>query len=105
MAAAIVSRAHTFSLASVALIPVDEQTDAESIAEKIHAITLPMGVSTTSLPNISSLSAQNLVSSVSGMIALATKGVSLIDEVTATWSVLENARKPIVGVILADIAH
>ena len=105
MAAAIVSRAHTFSLASVALIPVDEQTDAESIAEKIHAITLPMGVSTTSLPNISSLSAQNLVSSVSGMIALATKGVSLIDEVTATWSVLENARKPIVGVILADIAQ
>ena len=105
MAAAIVSRAHAFSLASVALIPVDEQTDAESIAEKIHAITLPMGVSTTSLPNISSLSAQNLVSSVSGMIALATKGVSLIDEVTATWSVLENARKPIVGVILADIAQ
>ena len=105
MAASIVSRAHAFSLASVALIPVDEQTDAESIAEKIHAITLPMGVSTTSLPNISSLSAQNLVSSVSGMIALATKGVSLIDEVTATWSVLENARKPIVGVILADIAQ
>jgi len=102
VAAAIIARAHALSLSSVALVPVDSQTDAQSLAEKLHAVTSPLGVATTSLANISSLSAQNLVSSASGMIALAAQGVSSIDEVTTTWSVLENAQKPIVGVILAD---
>jgi len=63
-----------------------------------------LGVATTSLANISSISAQDLVSSASGMIALAAQGVSSIDEVTTTWSVLENAQKQIVGVILADLS-
>jgi hypothetical protein len=102
VAAAIIARAHALSLSSVALVPVDSQTDAQSLAERLHAVTSPLGVATTSLANISSLSAQDLVSSASGMIALAAQGVSSIDEVTTTWSVLENAQKPIVGVILAD---
>ena len=102
VAAAIVARAQGLSLSSVALVPVDEQTDAQSLAEKIHAVTSPMGIATTSLANISSLSAQNLVSSASMMIALATQGVSSIDEVAKTWSILENAQKPIVGVVLVD---
>jgi hypothetical protein len=102
MAAAIVARAHALSLTSIALVPVDSQTDTQSLAEKIHAVTSTMGIATTSLANISSLSAQDLISSTSGMITLATQGISSIDEVTTTWSVLENAQKPIVGVILAD---
>jgi len=102
VASAIIARAHALSLSSVALVPVDSQTDAQSLAERLHAVTSPLGVATTSLANISSLSAQDLVSSASGMIALAAQGVSSIDEVTTTWSVLENAQKPIVGVILAD---
>jgi hypothetical protein len=102
VAAAIIARAHALSLSSVALVPVDSQTDAQSLAERLHVVTSPLGVATTSLANISSISAQDLVSSASGMIALAAQGVSSIDEVTTTWSVLENAQKPIVGVILAD---
>ena len=104
VASAIIARAHALSLSSVALVPVDSQTDAQSLAERLHAVTSPLGVATTSLANISSLSAQDLVSSASGIIALAAQGVSSIDEVTTTWSVLENAKKPIVGVILTDSA-
>jgi len=104
VASAIIARAHALSLSSVALVPVDSQTDAQSLAERLHAVTSPLGVATTSLANISSLSAQDLVSSASGIIALAAQGVSSMDEVTTTWSVLENAQKPIVGVILADLS-
>jgi hypothetical protein len=104
VASAIIARAHALSLSSVALVPVDSQTDAQSLAERLHAVTSPLGVATTSLANISSLSAQDLVSSASGIIALAAQGVSSIDEVTTTWSVLENAQKQIVGVILADLS-
>ena len=102
--AAIIARAHALSLSSVALVPVDSHTDAQSLAESLHAVTSPLGVATMSLANISSLSAQDLVSSASGIIALAAQGVSSIDEVTTTWSVLENAQKQIVGVILADLS-
>jgi hypothetical protein len=104
VAAAIVTRAHALSLTSVALVPVDPQTNAQRLAGRIHAVTSPLGIATTSLASISSLSAQDLVSSTSGMITVATQGVSSIDEVTTTWSVLENAQKPIVGVILTDSA-
>jgi hypothetical protein len=104
VAAAIVTRAHALSLTSVALVPVDPQTNAQRLAGRIHTVTSPLGIATTSLANISSLSAQDLVSSTSGMITVATQGVSSIDEVTTTWSVLENAQKPIVGVILTDSA-
>ena len=104
VAAAIVARAHTLSLTSVAIVPVDEQTSAKILVEQLHVVTSPMGVTVVSLANISSVSAQDLVSSTSGMIALATQGVSTIDKVAATWSVLENAQKPMLGVILADSA-
>ncbi len=104
VAAAVVARAHTLSLASVALVPVDGQTDAQGLAEKIHAVTSPMGVAVTSLTTISALSAIDLISSKSGMIVLASCGVSLTDGIVATWSVLENAQKPVIGVILADSA-
>jgi len=102
VAGAIVARAHTLSLSSVALVPVDEQTLTESLVQKIHAVTSPMGVAISSLSAISTLSASELVSSNSGMIALASRGVSLTEDIVATWSVLENARKPMLGVILAD---
>jgi len=104
VAAAIVVRAHSLSLTSVALVPVDEQTDAQSLAGKIHAVTSPMGVAVTSLANISTLSASELISSNSGMIALASCGVSITDDIVATWSVLEKAQKPMLGVILTDSA-
>jgi hypothetical protein len=104
LAAAIVARAHTLSLSSVALVPVDEQTDAQSLAGKIHAVTSPMGLAVTSLANISTLSASELISSNSGMIALASCGVSITDDIVATWSVLEKAQKPMLGVILTDSA-
>ena len=104
VAAAIVAHAHTLSLTSVAIVPVDEQTSAKILVEQLHVVTSPMGVTVVSLANISSLSAQDLVSSTSGMIALVTQGVSTIDKVAATWSVLENAQKPMLGVILADSA-
>ena len=61
-----------------------------------------MGVTVTSLPNISSLSASELISSKSGMIALASCGVSLTEDIVSTWTVLENAEKPIIGVLLTD---
>ena len=63
-----------------------------------------MGVTVTSLTNISALSASDLISSKSGMIALATRGVSHTEDIVATWSVLENAEKQVIGVLLADSA-
>jgi hypothetical protein len=102
VAAAIVARAHALSLSSVALIPVDEQTEAQVLAEKIQAVTSSMGVTVTSLTTISTLSASELISSHSGMIALASRGVSLTEDIVTTWSVLEKAQKPMLGVILAD---
>jgi hypothetical protein len=102
VAAAIVARAHALSLSSVALIPVDEQTEAQVLAEKIQAVTSSMGVTVTSLTTISTLSASELISSHSGMIALASRGVSLTEDIVTTWSVLEKAQKPMLGVILVD---
>ena len=104
VAAAIVARAHSLSLASVALVPVDEQTSTLHLVERIHTVTAPMGVTVTSLSNISALSASDLISSTSGMIALASRGVSLTDDIVTTWSVLENAEKSVLGVLLADLA-
>ena len=104
VAAAIVARAQGLSLASVTLVPVDEQTDAQILAGKIHAVTSPMGVSVASLATIATISASDLISSNSGMIPLASRGVSLTDDIVATWLVLENAQKPMLGVVLADSA-
>ena len=103
-AAAIVARAHSLSLSSVALVPVDEHTSPQLLVEQIHAATSPLGVTVTSLTNISSLSASDLISSKSGMIALASCGVSLMEDIVSTWSVLENADKPVIGVLLTDLA-
>ena len=102
IAAAIVARAQALSLTSIALVPVDEQTVPKNLTEQIHAVTSPMGVSAVSLTSISSLSANDMISSSSGMIAVASHGVSLMEDIVATWSVLENAQKPVLGVILAD---
>ena len=102
IAAAIVARAHSLSLTSVALVPVDEQTSTQLLVERIHAVTSPMGITVTSLVNISALSASDLIASKSGMIALASCGISLTEDIVSTWSVLENAKKPVLGVLLAD---
>ena len=104
VAAAIVARAHALSISSVALVPVDEETEALKLAEKLDAVTASMGVAVTSLAPISSLSASDLVSSHSGMIALASRGVSHTEEIVATWSVLESAQKPMLGVLLTEPA-
>jgi hypothetical protein len=104
VAAAIFARAHSLSLTSVALVPVDERTSTQHAAEQIHAVTSPMGVTVSSLTNISALSASDLISSKSGMIVLASRGVSRTEDIIATWSVLENAEKPVLGVLLADSA-
>jgi hypothetical protein len=104
VAAAVVARAHALSISSVALVPVDEQTEALKLAEKLDAVTASMGVTVTSLAPISSLSASDLISSHSGMITLASRGVSHTEEIVATWSVLESAQKPMLGVLLADSA-
>ncbi len=74
------------------------------MVERLHAVTSPMGVTVTSLKNISGLSASDLIASESGMIALALCGVSLTEDIVSTWSVLENTDKPVIGVLLADSA-
>jgi len=102
VAAAIVARAHALSLSSVVLVPVDEQTDARSLAVKIDEVTSSMGVTVNSMTTISTLSASDLISSTSGMIALASRGLSLTDDIVATWSVLENSQRQMLGVILTD---
>jgi len=104
VAAAIVARAHALSISSVALVPVDEQTEALKLAEKLDAVTASMGVTVVSLAPISSLTANDLISSNSGMITLAARGVSITEEIVATWSVLDSAQKPMLGVLLADSA-
>ena len=104
VAAAVVARANALSLSSVALVPVDEQTDALKLAEKLDAVTASMGVTVTSLAPISSLTASDLISSHSGMITLASRGVSRTDDIVSTWSVLDSAQKPLLGVILAEPA-
>jgi hypothetical protein len=104
VAAAIVARANALSLSSVALVPVDEQTEALKLAEKLDAVTVSMGVTVTSLAPISSLTANDLISSHSGMITLASRGVSRTDDIVSTWSVLASAQKPLLGVILAEPA-
>jgi hypothetical protein len=104
VAAAVIARANALSLSSVALVPVDEQTDALKLAEKLDAVTASMGVTVTSLAPISSLTASDLISSHSGMITLASRGVSRTDDIVSTWSVLDSAQKPLLGVILAEPA-
>ena len=104
VAAAIIARAQTLSLTSVALVPVDQQTSTKVLVEQIHAITSPMGVAVTSLSTTATISASELISSNSGMIPLASRGVSHTDDIVATWSVLEKAQKPMLGVVLADSA-
>ena len=104
VAAAVVARANALSLSSVALVPVDGQTEALRLAEKLDAVTASMGVTVTSLAPISSLTASDLISSHSGMITLASRGVSNTEEIVATWSVLDSAQKPLLGVILAEPA-
>ena len=104
VAAAIIARAQTLSLTSVALVPVDQQTSTKVLVEQIHAITSPMGVAVTSLSTTATISASELISSNSGMIALASRGVSLTDDIVATWLVLEKAQKLMLGVVLADSA-
>jgi hypothetical protein len=56
----------------------------------------------TPLTPVSVISASDLVSSKSGMIVLASRGISLTENIVNTWSVLENAEKPVLGVILSD---
>ncbi|MFM7124849.1 MAG: hypothetical protein ACKOXW_06140 [Actinomycetes bacterium] len=102
VSAAIVARAHSLSLTSVALVPVDEHTSTQLLAEQLNAVISPMGVTVTSLKSISVLSASDLTSSQSGMIALASSGASHIEDIVSTWLVLENADKPVIGVLLAD---
>ena len=104
VAAAIVARANALSLSSVALVPVDERTKALQLAIKLDAVTTPMGVTVASLAPISGLMASDLISSHSGMIALASRGVSRTDDIVSTWSVLDSAQKPLLGVILAEPA-
>ena len=104
VAAAIVARAHSLSLTTVALVPADEQTSTQLLVEQIHAVTSPLGVAITSLTPISLITAGDLVSSKSGMIVLASRGVSLTEDIVTTWSVLENSEKPVLGVILSDSA-
>jgi len=104
VAAAVVARAHALSISSVVLVPADEQTEALKLAEKLNAVTASMGVTVTSLAPTSSLSASDLISSHSGMITLASRGVSNTEEIVATWSVLESAQKPMLGVLLTDSA-
>lgn len=101
-AAAIVARAQSLSITSVALVPVDQQTSTQLLVEHLHSITSPMGVTVTSLISISVLSASDLISSQSGMIVLASSGISHTEDVVSAWSVLENADKPVIGVLLAD---
>ena len=103
-AAAIVARAQSLSITSVALVPVDQQTSTQLLVEHLHSITSPMGVTITSLTSISDLLASELVSSQSGMIALASCGASLTEDVVSTWSILENANKLVIGVLLVDSA-
>lgn len=103
-AAAIVARANSLSLTSVALVPVDEQTSTQYFVEQLHTVTSPLGVTVTSLKSISNLSASDMISSQSGVIALASRGVSLTEDVVLTWLVLDNADKPVIGVLLADSA-
>ena len=104
VAAAIVARAHSLSLASVAIVPADEQTSTQLLVEQIHAVTSPLGVTITSLTPISLITAGDLVSSKSGMIVLASRGVSHTQDIVDTWSVLEHSDKPVLGVILSDSA-
>jgi len=104
VAAAIVARANALSLSSVALVPVDERTEALQLATKLDAVTTSMGVTVTSLAPISGLMASDLITSQSGMIALASRGVSRTDDIVSTWSVLDSAQKPLLGVILAEPA-
>jgi hypothetical protein len=104
VAAAIVARANSLSISSVALVPVDGQTEALKLAEKLDAVTASMGVTVTSFAPISSLTASDLISSKSGMITLASRGVSRTDDIVSTWSVLDSAQKPLLGVILAEPA-
>jgi len=103
-AAAVVARARALSLLSVALVPVDDKTDAQTLAERIHTVTSPLGVSVSSLSNMEKVSANEMISSDSGVIALATRGISTTDDIVATWLVMEQAQKPILGVLLTDSA-
>ncbi len=104
VAAAIVARAHALSLSSVVLVPIDEQTESLQLSEKLNAVTTSMGVTVASLAPISGLMASDLISSRSGMIALASCGVSRTDDIVSAWSVLDSAQKPLLGVILAEPA-
>ena len=103
--AALVARARTHSLQAVNLVPVDDQTLSGELAKSLHEITSPLGISVTALPAITELSARDLVSAEAGMIPVATHGVSVVNNITTTWSVLSSAQKTVLGVLITDSAN
>ena len=103
--AALVARARTHSLQAVALVPVDNQTLGSDLAKDLHDVTSPLGVSVTALPAITDLSAKDLVSAETGMIPVATHGVSIVNNISTTWAVLSSAQKTVLGVLISDPAN
>ena len=103
LAAALVARANRQSITSIALVPAASRGNASDLADKLHAITQPLGVSIIAQPSVSSIDAQTLLSMGAGSVVVAEAKRSTTDDVVKTWSVLASAQRIVVGVFLADM--
>ncbi len=101
-AAAVIARAKSISVASVAMMPVDDKTHVTNLAKELNSVTMPLGVAITVIPSLDKLSAQELAPANYGILVIATQGVSVSTDITTTWMVLEKAEKLILGVALTD---
>ena len=102
VAAALVARASRQSITSIALVPAASAGNASDLAAKLHAITQPLGVSVNAQLSVSSIDAQTLLSMGSGVVVVAEVKRSTTDDVIKTWSVLQSARREVLGAILVD---
>ncbi|MEY3700386.1 MAG: hypothetical protein RIT16_746 [Actinomycetota bacterium] len=102
VSAALVSRAQQLSVTSLTFMPASRSGNTAEFAQRVHEITQPLGVAVTAKPSVSAVNAQELLAIGGAVVIVANAKQSTSTEVVDTWSVLSSAKKPVLGVVLAD---
>jgi hypothetical protein len=102
LAAALVARAQQHGVSSIALIPASASNNTTELAQKLNAVTRPLGVDVDHLNHVSLVDARSLVGLSAGVAVVATINQSTISEMGLTWSVFDGAQKRVLGALLTD---
>jgi hypothetical protein len=102
LAAALVARAQQHGVSSIALVPASASNNTAELAQKLNAVTRPLGVDVDHLNHVSLVDARSLVGLSAGVAVVATINQSTISEMRLTWSVFDGAQKRVLGALLTD---